>query len=70
MTQHIRSGEPVRLSAEEVRHLLVFTMADIAEQYAGWYDEVFDYPAGGAIFAPGAAASTGPSQGESPLAFT
>jgi len=33
-------------------------MADIAEQYAGWYDEVFDYPANGAIFAPGAAAST------------
>ncbi|KAL3931825.1 MAG: hypothetical protein SGPRY_000964 [Prymnesium sp.] len=33
-------------------------MADIAEQYAGWYDEVFDYPANGAIFAPGAAETT------------
>lgn len=57
-TRHIRTGEEVRLSADETRSLLVFTMADIAEQYAGWYDEVFDYPANGAIFAPGAAVST------------
>ncbi|KAL1522598.1 hypothetical protein AB1Y20_017581 [Prymnesium parvum] len=53
-TRHIRSGDAVSLSAAELRHLLVFTMADIAEQYAGWYDDVFDYPARGAIFAPGA----------------
>ena len=65
-TKHIRTGEPLLLSAEELRHLLVFTMADIAEQYAGWYDEVFDYPANGAIFAPGAAAST---EGHRPAAL-
>jgi hypothetical protein len=35
-TKHIRTGEAVQLSASELRHLLVFTMADIAEQYAGW----------------------------------
>jgi len=55
---HIKTGEEVHLSAAELRHLLVFTMADIAEQYAGWYDEVFDYPRSGAIFAKGAATST------------
>lgn len=55
---HIHTGEPVVMTRGDLRHLLVFTMADIAEQYAGWYDEVFDYPNGGAIFAPGAAATT------------
>lgn len=34
--RHIHTGEPVHLSSAELRHLLVFTMADIAEQYAGW----------------------------------
>jgi hypothetical protein len=59
-TQHIRTGEPVHLSASECRDLLVFTMADIAEQYAGWYDEVFQVqrPRGGAIFKKGASRST------------
>ena len=32
----------------------------------GWYDEVFNYPKGGAIFAPGAAMST---QGHRPAAL-
>lgn len=63
---HIRTGEEVALSALELRHLLVFTMADIAEQYAGWYDEVFDYPRAGAIFAKGAAGS---SAGHEPAAL-
>lgn len=144
-TRHIRTGEDVHLSRAELRHLLVFTMADISEQvracamcacvchvcvcpcvracvcactvrarsavhshvaarrtlcarararltratpqprnpararargascaglcapqYAGWYDEVFDYPRGGAIFAPGASRTT---QGHRPGAL-
>jgi hypothetical protein len=39
---HLRSpGETVFLSAETLRMLLVFTMADTADQYFGWQDQLF-----------------------------
>lgn len=39
---HLRhTNETVFLSAETLRMLLVFTMADISDQYFGWQDELF-----------------------------
>lgn len=36
-----KPGEVVYLSPETMRMLLVFTMADIADQYFGWQDQLF-----------------------------
>jgi hypothetical protein len=36
-----KPGEVVYLSAETLRMLVVFTMADIADQYFGWQDQLF-----------------------------
>ena len=39
---HLRNpGETVFLNAETLRLLLVFTMADFADQYFGWQDQLF-----------------------------
>ena len=40
VTEHIHTGEPVRLSRPRLGQLLTFTIADVAEQYTGWYDEL------------------------------
>lgn len=39
--RNIRGGDDVYLSAEMLFQLVVFTMADIADQYFGWQDELF-----------------------------
>jgi hypothetical protein len=40
--QHLRhANETIHLDVEMLRNLVVFTMADIADQYFGWQDELF-----------------------------
>jgi hypothetical protein len=36
-----KRGEVVHLSADTLRMLVIFTMADIADQYFGWQDQLF-----------------------------
>jgi hypothetical protein len=50
--QHLRNAnEQVYLSAETLRMLVVFSMADTAEQYFGWQDDLFGGP--GTMLLPG-----------------
>jgi hypothetical protein len=39
--KHIHTGEDVHLSPELLGHLLVMTMADVADQQYGWQDDLF-----------------------------
>ena len=39
-TRHIATGERVHLSRAELHDFLVFQIADVADQYFGWYDEL------------------------------
>lgn len=45
---HIVTGEDMHLDLSVLRKLLVVTMADIAEQFSGFYDKLF----GGLVFEP------------------